>query len=450
MRIRRVISLVMAVLFSFGCFFGAFAEEPTKKELLKRISVLEKQVSDLKSMFTEMQSKQATVSQKVETIKKESESIAKAVQTEGKPISGQFLTSKHKIKMYGFLKLDASLDDSRTDNPDAPRYALSEATTESESQFAMTAMNTRIGLKYDGPQLAEANVVGNVELDFYDTSTDNSQRLRMRHAFVELQYPKWAVLAGQTWDVFGPLGPNSLNTNGYLWNGGNIGFRRAQVRLTNYFDVNSNKKIITQFSVNRNIGSTDGFGTGSNSGENSGVPLLEGRVAYKFPLLKETATVGVSGIYGNEEYNRTSTTESSYDIPQWAYGLDLAVPLNSKLSLKGEFFSGSNLDAFLAGIGQGINTTTEKGIDTIGGWAQLSYKASAKHSFNLGYGIDNPSNEDLNSGNRSKNEVIFMNLIYDLYKGVQLGFEYSHFQTEYINASKGTNDRVTTSLIYKF
>lgn len=363
--------------------------------------------------------------------------------------SEQSVVSKNKIEIYGFLKLDASLDDSKTDNPDAPKYARSEATTENESQFAMTAMNSRFGLKYYDTESFEVEVYGNLELDFYDTASDNSQKPRMRHAFFELRYPNWNLLAGQTWDIFGPLGPNTLNTNGYLWYGGNIGFRRPQIRLTNTFGLPNASKVTTQLSLNRNIGITDGSTT-ANSGENSGHPLLEGRIAYTFPFLYNASTIGIAGLYGQEEFNRNTTTESSYKVPAWAGGIDYLVPVTSKLSLKGEFFYGSNLDGLLAGIGYGINESNEEGVGTIGGWAQFAYKVNSDYSLNLGYGIDNPENGDLNNGDRSKNQVIFANVIHSIRDDVKLGLEYSNFITEYLNSERGSNKRVTVSLTYNF
>ncbi|UCD14863.1 MAG: hypothetical protein JSV34_03835 [Candidatus Omnitrophota bacterium] len=416
---HRIKALLMTAIFSLTFLPGAFADDQSREELLERVSVLENEVAQLKAIISNMQNKQYKVERKVEE-------ITAAPSTA--PSKG--ITSKHKVKLYGFLKLDATYDDSKTDDADASRFAQSPSTFTNEEEFSMTARNSRLGLKYFGPQEYPAKVFGNLELDFYDTSSaHHSTQLRMRHAFVELQYPKWSVLAGQTWDVFGPLGPATLNTNGYLWNGGNIGFRRSQIRLTNKFDLNDGNKVTTQLSLNRNANT-----------DNS--PIVEGRAAYTFPFLGKESTIGIESLYGED----TSTD----DVPYWAMGADLSLKLGSKLSLKGEFFRGSNLNDFLAGIGQGVNATTNDGIDTVGGWAQLSYKPHDKYTFNAGYGIDTPKKRDLNTGNRYKNEVIFANVMYSLLKDVKLGLEYSYFETKYLNADNGKNNKVTTSVIYNF
>ncbi|MBU1122860.1 MAG: DcaP family trimeric outer membrane transporter [Candidatus Omnitrophota bacterium] len=422
MRKQKMKILLTAIIFSFSSMLCAFADDASKEELIDRVSSLESEIGQLKAMISNMQTKQYRVEEKVEKIAANPVSKTAAITTG--------ITSKHDVKLYGFLKLDATYDDSKTDDVDAARFAQSPSTSTNEEEFSMTARNSRIGLNYSGPQENDVKAVGNLEMDFYDTvSAHHSTQLRMRHAFVELQYPKWSVLAGQTGDVFAPLGPDTLNTNGYLFNGGNMGFRRAQIRLTNNFDINRDNKITTQLSLNRNGNLNDG-------------PVLEGRTAYTFPFFGRKSTVGVEGLYGQD----TSVDR----VPYWAGGVDVSLALMDKVSLKGEFFRGANLNDFLAGIGQGINATTNDGIDTVGGWAQLSYKPWDKYCFNLGYGIDSPKKRDLNNGNRSKNEVVLASVMYSLMKDVKLGLEYSYFQTQYLNADEGKNNKITTSVIYSF
>lgn len=419
---KKIKAGITAVIFSVNMAAAAFADEtlPLPQEVMEKIAALENEMAQLKTVITNLQSKQDNVEQKVEKISSQPSTPAQALGIE----------TTHNVKLYGFLKLDSTYDDSDTDDIDAARYAQSPTLSANEEEFSMTARNSRLGLKFFAPQELDAKIYGNLELDFYDTtSAHHSTQLRMRHAFAELQYPKWSVLAGQTGDVFCPLFPNTLNTNGGLWNGGNIGFRRAQVRLTNNFDVATDNKITSQVSLNRNGNLDNG-------------PVVEGRIAYTFPFLGKPSTIGAQALYGQD----TSVDR----VPYWAGGVDLSAALMEKVSLTGEFFRGVNLDDFLAGIGQGVNSVTNDGIDTIGGWAQLSYTPQEKYCFNLGYGIDSPKKRDLNPRNRCKNEVIFANVIYSLFKDIKLGLEYSYFQTKYLDADEGKNNKIITSVIYNF
>lgn len=353
---------------------------------------------------------------------------------------------KVDITFYGFIRLDTTFDDSKTDNPDAARFALSEGSTDNERQFAMTAQNTRFGCKFVCPQENNGNLFANIELDFFDGSSDNSQKPRMRHAFFELQYPNWSLLAGQTGDVFGPLGPDSLNPC-WLWLAGNIGFRRPQVRLSNTMDHFGNK-ITTQVSINRNIGIANGS---VDTGENYGSPVLEGRVVYAFPLFTKKSTIGVEGLLGKERYNRADgISEDNYTVSQTAIGVDVLIPYDDRLSFKGELFTGSNLDAFMAGLGQGINTAKEVGIGTMGGWTQVNYLLTGKHTINAGYAQEKVDEDDVNVGNRIKNEVFYGNIMCVVTKEVKAGFEFAHFRTKYFRIADGTNNRINASIIYTY
>ena len=72
-----------------------------------------------------------------------------------------------------------------------------------------------------------------VEIDFYGSGgTENKAKLQLRHAYMKLDWPAddLSVIAGQTSDVFSPLNPSTLNYT-VLWDAGNIGYRRPQIRL---------------------------------------------------------------------------------------------------------------------------------------------------------------------------------------------------------------------------
>ena len=76
--------------------------------------------------------------------------------------------------------------------------------------------------------------------------------------------------------------------------------------------------------------------------------------------------------------------------------------------------------------------------------------ASKKLKFNIGAGIDDPENGDLNSGAKSSNKVYYGNLFYQIIPPVILGLEYMNVSTDYKNDSNGDCNRVQSSLIYYF
>jgi hypothetical protein len=71
-------------------------------------------------------------------------------------------------------------------------------------------------------------------------------------------------------------------------------------------------------------------------------------------------------------------------------------------------------------------------------------------SWNLGYGLDDPNDDDLNKGNRSRNTIIFTTVYYKLTTAVIIAFEYSNITTTYLQGDDATDNRFQGSMIYNF
>ncbi len=303
-----------------------------------------------------------------------------------------------------------------------------------------------------GPKVWNGEINGKAEIDFFDKTSDNSFRPRVRHLYMVFNFTKWNLLLGQAWDVIGPLGPATLNTNGYLWNAGNIGFRRTQARFTCDIELSNKFHLKTQLSVNRNTGI---LSEAHNTGVDSGWPLMESRVSVsKKTLSNKLMELGVGGLYGKEEIDKTNMSEipdnNSWIAPQWGVIADILIPLLDKVTIKGELFLGRNLDAFLAGIGQGINIDKEKSILAHGGWAQISYALNKSFTLNSGFGTDAVDSGDINHGDRAKNQTLFINLMFSPIKDLEFGGEYSYWHTEYLGLNDGNNNKIQGSVIWHF
>ena len=51
---------------------------------------------------------------------------------------------------------------------------------------------------------------------------------------------------------------------------------------------------------------------------------------------------------------------------------------------------------------------------------------------------------------RSRNSFYFGNVVYSLIPPVDIGLEYSYWDTDHKGLSKGTDNRIQTSIIYKW
>jgi hypothetical protein len=164
--------------------------------------------------------------------------------------------------------------------------------------------------------------------------------------------------------------------------------------------------------------------------------------------------IGVSGHWGREEFDLKehpiTTNKRQKKEKSWSVNGDFYLPITDRIELKAEAFVGYNLDDYFGGILQGVNPLTGSAIKTVGGWLQVKYVQSEKLKYHIGFGIDDPRNSDLNDGMRSRNGVYFGNVVYTLIPPVDIGLEYSYWDTEYKGERSGINNRIQTSIIYKW
>jgi len=431
----RTIILTIVTIVGTLCVTGWSQDDATlageNAQLKSRVESLEKQVQAL-----------------TETLSPEDQQAAEALAAGKHPV-----WSKLDLQFYGYLKADAAYDNSRVTSGNFMVWADRENNRKNDDEFNMTANETRLGLKIGGPTDNGVQTSGQVEFDFFGSGAEeNKAKIQMRHAFVQLLWPDsgLSVIAGQTWDVISPLNPTTLNYT-VLWDAGNVGYRRPQIRLTKEHMLSGDTSLKFQAAITRTIGrNVLGAGATSESGEDAGFPTLQGRVGATFPWLAAGATtVGISGHVGQEEYD-TSATGDNEDLDTWSINLDCLQPINKWMTLKAELFRGENLNTYFGGIGQGVNTTTVSEIGSKGGWCAASLGPWDQWSFNTGIGIDDVDADDVNSGDRTLNRVVFANAIYALNQNADVGLELSHWRTDYKGTGDADDVRVQASLKYKF
>jgi hypothetical protein len=367
--------------------------------------------------------------------------------------------SQLDIQLYGYVKADASYDNSRTTTGNYVLYVDPESTNTNDDEFNLTANQTRLGLKINGPAESKIKSSGLVEFDFYGGSVENKATPMMRHAYLNLEWPddRFSILAGQTSDTMSPLVPDTLNYT-VLWDAGNIGYRRPQIRLTKGFGPKDNVSLKFEGAVARTIGRTSPAPITSESGEDAGFPTLQGRASVTFPFFARKPTtavrhppaeVGFSGHWGREEYD-TAADGTHQDFESWSVNLDVSTPVSDWLMIKGELFNGRNLNTYFGGIGQGVNLTTMREIASKGGWVAATLGPWGKSRFNLGCGVDGVDSDDVAGGSRTLNRCVFGNVIYSFNKNAEVGLELSHWQTDYKGSDSADDMRAQTSFIYKF
>jgi hypothetical protein len=292
----------------------------------------------------------------------------------------------------------------------------------------ITARQSRLGLDITAPDYNGFKTKGKVEVDFYGDGSavhENKAEPMLRQAYLETTRGGISILAGQTSDLISPLNPSTLNyTVG--WGVGNIGYRRAQLRLSYNKGFDEFTGLLTQIALARSTGLTneDLDGNTVNDGDDSGFPSVQGRFALTTKGFEgKKNVIGISGHFGREEADWAG---AETDLDSWSGNIDFVIPLSERFTLSGEAFTGENLDDYFGGILQGVNTTTRNEISTTGMWSQINFAVNKELQYNAGFGIDNPDTDDINTGNRDKNSFYFINTMYKVLPVLTIGFEYSY------------------------
>ncbi len=370
----------------------------------------------------------------------------------------------NSLKFYGFIRLDAIYDDSRISNSQTPYYVLSEdkgaGGKKDDEVFTMHPRLSRLGIDFNGsqvPDLANGKVSGKFEIDFQNGGSESRAIPRYRHMYLKIKWDDLSVLAGQTWDIISPLMP-SVNNDTLMWNTGNLGDRRAQLRLA--YEPKFGEGVLSLVGgagLTGAVNAQDLDGDGVRDGEDSGKPQLQARIGYAVLAPWASGNKAEIGVYGAYLWEDAQTKG---DYEGNVVGVDFTMPLSRAFALRGEAWTGQDLSDLRGGIGQGVNTTTREEIESKGGWIELLYKLQ-NNSLAIGWTVDDPDNDELpssgtisangsTSDGRTKNEAYYLSERFKAGSGVEIGIDYLYWQTDYKTLKKGTDNRVNLVFQYNF
>ncbi|MBN1950678.1 MAG: hypothetical protein JW801_05715 [Bacteroidales bacterium] len=185
---------------------------------------------------------------------------------------------KFGISFSGFVKNDVFYDTRQTVTareghfllwPSAESLDINGVDINAQPNLNMLAVQSRLSGKITGPDAFGAKTSGLLEGDFFAQANDNINLLRLRHAFVKLNWKSTEFLAGQTWNplfVTGCFpGTVSFNTGTPLQSFA----RNPQLRITQSF---GKLKIIAAMLAQRDFASRGQAGASSDYLRNAGIP----------------------------------------------------------------------------------------------------------------------------------------------------------------------------------
>lgn len=357
-----------------------------------------------------------------------------------------------RLAVYGMLRLDMDIDSQRPNSPQTPLF-ITPASSGKGGSFALHPRLTRIGLDVTGPQLqalGNATLTGKLETDFENGGSESRQIIRIRHAYLKSTWKNFFVLAGQTWDVFSPLFP-TVNNDTLMWNAGNVGDRRPQIRAA--YEPKVGKGQISIAGAVGLTGAVDGLDLDNNGyldGIQSGRPNVQARAGYSRSLWVPGQPFSLGGSIFQGWIGLSRPLGARTLLPTQGYNVDLVLPLYHLIALRGEGWWGRNMSDFRGGVGQGVTLASGRVVRGRGGWAEL--KVPLHHCWAVvpGFTSDNPVKADLIQGSRTRNRAFYIGNRFNVGGNVEFGIDYLRWRTDYFGLPKGINNRWNVFFQYGF
>jgi hypothetical protein len=282
------------------------------------------------------------------------------------------------------------------------------------------------------PEFAGGAIAGELDVDFFggqqpSTGGRTFPLLRIRKAFAELTWSRFAVLVGQESPPIAEVSPSSIASIGFpdFAGSGNLWLWIPQVRLAADLPPTSGVRLGAEVSA---LAPTSGepqaaFFTQPDAAERSGRPYLQGRLRGRWGAGENEGEVSFGGHYG---WLRDST---GGQIASKALAVSVWTPLAAGFELRGEAFTGQAL-AGLGGGGVGQNMVRNGvPVRAKGGWVQLNWRAGG-WELGAGSGIDDPDDEDLVAASRLRNTAFEGHVIWRRLP-VVIGLEGRGLRTRY-------------------
>jgi hypothetical protein len=374
--------------------------------------------------------------------------------------------SKYRMRLSGMVLFNMFDNRGSVDNTDFPHWVTLGTPGQPQTSLGGSLRQSILGLEVFGPQIAGAKSSADIQFDFAGgfPRSPNGVTLglmRLRTATLHLDWTGTSVVAGQDGLFFAPLSPTSLASLAApaLSYAGNLWSWTPQLRVEHRINLTENSHLTVQAGILDPLtGEAPGAGYSyyrvPQAGELAKAPALASRVAFTTNAFGQPLTIGGGGYYSRENWGFARTLDG------WAGTADVTVPLGTRFGLSGEFFRGRGIGGIGGALGRSIlasgdlasPSTFIRGLDDMGGWSQLKFKATSKLEFNLAAGQDSSFRNEILAipGSNyfawiSSNRSAFGNFIYHPRSDLLFSAEYARLRTTSIYDYSSAN-RVSLSM----
>ncbi|HEX3377915.1 MAG TPA: hypothetical protein VHS29_13690 [Candidatus Acidoferrales bacterium] len=381
--------------------------------------------------------------------------------------------SKYRLRLSGIVLLNLYGNRGTVDNQDFPSLSkppLSVQPFVSPATFGGSLRQSQIRLQTFGPDVMGARTSADVTMDFAGGSPDAPNGVvmglvRLRTATVHMDWANTSIIAGQDRLFFAPLAPTSLATLAIpaLAYSGNLWAWTPQLRIEHHVVLSENSSLSLQGGILDSLSGDfprEEYYRYPTWGELSGQPAYAARISWTRRMFGQDLIIGSGAYYGRQNwgFNR--------NVDGWAGTADLTLPLGKRFEFTGEFYRGRAIAGLGGGIGESVllngsfidPATTFRGLDSMGGWAQIKFKRRSNFEINAALGLDNPfagelrrfSPNSIYPDTFTRNMSPFINFIYQVRSDILFSTEYRHLNTSVLDSGSHNADHINVSLGYLF
>lgn len=472
MRSQTLCSLAIWLLFD-ACILNlhAMAQEPplpNSEATTQVLGHLERRLDELEQENRAIRAENAQLLKAFENSDSEHEQAwlpAAPTYSPGEGATISMLNDTSRLTIGANLSALATFSTSRPFSSSVPLFLFPASPTGQDTNtFDLHARQSSINARLSGPEVFGLTPGAEIlTLFFNDNITDDNYGMLVYYAYGELKNDQMRFAAGLQRDIFNPVGPTVLPIS-QLYGSGNAGSYRGQIRFERFVHFNDGSQLTFQVGLSNPISTLVVNSLKDPLVEDNGWPNVEGRMAFGVGEIEEymggrqqrRVEFGISGIVGQIRISKPIPGPGTPGPDRivddiWAVGCDMQWAVTDRLGIKGELYVGQTLGEYNAGVLQNFNTETFGPIRTSGAYAEIYYYLHPQLHLHCGYGIDDPINDDLASGQITSNQTFFNTLLWDLSKSVQFGLEVDYRRTNYVEPLKDANGiLVMTQFLWRF
>ena len=451
---NRVLAVLLCVPFAM-----AGEDRPDMRAIIERLDRLEEQnrqlMSEIRSLREQLAASPSATSSVVSPPASTTEASAAPATEERVAVQEQHIQDLAQSKVGTENRLPVTLTGTVLFNAflngkaSGAEYPVAASRIPGPATIGGTMRQTVLGLRYQGPEiLGGAKVSGTLFLDlFAGTGTSLNQLMRLRVATMDLAWKNTTLSFGQDKPIIAPREPDSLAQVGVspLTGAGNLWLWSPQVRVEHRFAFGESSGLRAQVGLFQTSEVSTGVEAEYLGTLSPARPGYEGR----FEWWGERGGRRFEIAPG---FHASDTHILGQSVPSRIFSVDWLLRPAPRFDFAGQFFQGENV-GIIGGLRQSVTVShdnTARPVHAVGGWAQLTLRATPRLAFHLFGGQEDDRNSDLEFRSISKNLAYGGNVMYRLGPNVLASFEVSQVRTRYVDLGLRLNPHYDLALAYLF